>query len=750
MRDCHQPYWQKDAPNPSLKVGLKRLVLGLVFAGMAAQVWAQGSKSIAVGDHHVLALKAGKVWAWGANTDGQLGVDPQTLVYDLVPREVNSLPSDIVALAAGGAHSLALDSAGVVWAWGRNQEGQLGDGTTTDHVTAVRVNDLLPADVNVTMTAICAGESFSLALDNAGDIWAWGDNSHRQLGFKSVESTVTTPTRITQINDKVLSITAGLEHSLAVVGTELYGWGSNSNQQVKIIPYFYDLYPQLIVLSPIQVQAAAAGGYHSLSLDKSGLVWGWGNNLYGQLGNGTFASPNEPAMAEIDPNVEIVEVLAGTWHSLAVDANQGIWTWGDDLVGQLGQGHAGEPNALPIRVDLADVNQVAVGSTYNLALDTSGIAWGWGQLALDINGVGDVNQFSPTMIDGFPCLQEITAGVGGSITTPQQGSHLYGLGQTVMITAEPNDFYTFSFWSGSAVDQNQVGDPNQAVTTLTIQGDRTLQANFTPIPYTLTIQSTDGGQVTVPGEGTFTDQTHDAPVQITAQRNNDAYSFVTWTLISGTGSFADANATTTTFTLSSDCVIEAQFEPVTLVDFTDSALKGAVIETLNSVYDISVTDTPNNKDMEKLLSLDASERGIADLNGLEAAVNLETLNLNDNQVSDLNPLVGLTQLKTLLLCRNNGPDLETLVTMNQLITLHLSGNAIPDYEILTSLQNLEYLVLNETNQTIEDLPDSWLTAFPKLKVLSIRGNQGLRKSDVNIRLIRQTVCQPNGGDVAVD
>ena len=183
---------------------------------------------IAAGDLHSLALKRdGTVWTWGNNGYGQLG-DGTEYNNRYEPVQVAGL-SSVVAIAGGGGHSLALKSDGTVWAWGRNEDGQLGDGTTTSRLTPVQVAGL--SDV----IAIAAGNRHSLALKNNGTVWAWGYNGYGQLGDGTTENQLT-PIQVPGLSG-VVSITAGI--------------------------------------------------FHSLALKSDGTVWAWGDNGYGQLGIGT-------------------------------------------------------------------------------------------------------------------------------------------------------------------------------------------------------------------------------------------------------------------------------------------------------------------------------------------------------------------------------------------------------------------------------------------------------------------------------
>lgn len=131
--------------------------------------------AIAAGAHHGLALKKdGTVWAWGSNAAGQLGESSAT-PQRIVPAQIAGL-SNVVAIAAGFQHSLALKNDGSVWAWGLNSSGQLGDGTLNDRPAPVRATGLTDA------VAIAAGYHHSLVLKKEGSVWSWGNNSFGQLG----------------------------------------------------------------------------------------------------------------------------------------------------------------------------------------------------------------------------------------------------------------------------------------------------------------------------------------------------------------------------------------------------------------------------------------------------------------------------------------------------------------------------------------------------------------------------------------
>ena len=165
------------------------------------------------GSTHSLVLKSdGTVWAWGDNTNGALGVgntaDQGTVLTCCdTPVQVHGLTT-VTAVAAGDFDSLALTSAGTVWAWGDNTSGQLGDGTMTARDTPVQVGGL------TRVTAIAAGSTQSLALKSDGTVSAWGNNTEGELG----DGTTTerdTPLPVAGLTS-VIAIAAGLEYSLAL------------------------------------------------------------------------------------------------------------------------------------------------------------------------------------------------------------------------------------------------------------------------------------------------------------------------------------------------------------------------------------------------------------------------------------------------------------------------------------------------------------------------------------------------------
>jgi uncharacterized repeat protein (TIGR01451 family) len=316
-----------------------------------------GVAAVAGGVDHTLALlQNGTVWAWGRNDVGMLGNG--TFASSALPVQVkglggNGLLTNVVAIAAGGYHSLALLANGTVVSWGLNSNGQLGNGATGVSNVPVQVTGLNGA------VAIAGGTYHSLALLSNGTVLAWGNNNEGEVGNGTITVQVVVPVAVknpagTGVLSGVRSIASGLEHSLALLtnGT-VVTWGLNSSGQLGNGTTVNSSLPVPVsgiggsgTLSGV---AAVSGGFnHSLALLSSGGAVAWGSGSIGQLGNGSFTSSKVPVV--VTGLAGATAIAAGGQHSLALLADGTVHAWGYDGNGQLGDGVTGIAENVPVKV----------------------------------------------------------------------------------------------------------------------------------------------------------------------------------------------------------------------------------------------------------------------------------------------------------------------------------------------------------------------------------------------------------------
>ena len=335
--------------------------------------------AIAGGYLHSLALtSSGHVLAWGDNSVGQLGNGTNT--SSTIPVQV-SLPAGAIAtaLASGRYHSLALTSTHQVLAWGDNNRGQLGNGTNTNSTAPVQVS--LPPGTAV--TAIAGGSFQSLALTSAGQVLAWGSNNVGQLGNGTTTDSITP---VLASMPTVTAIASGSDHGLAIqlpprppgpFGTAS-AWGYNGSGQLGNGTTANSSTP--IQDGSYGFTAIAGGGNHSLGVTPVGKVLAWGDNTYGQLGNGTTTNSSTPILVNLPTGTIVTAIAAGPFHSLAVTSTGKVFAWGRNNLGQLGNGTLTN-SSTPVSVSLPSgttVTAVAAGAAHSLALTSAGKVLGWG------------------------------------------------------------------------------------------------------------------------------------------------------------------------------------------------------------------------------------------------------------------------------------------------------------------------------------------------------------------------------------
>jgi alpha-tubulin suppressor-like RCC1 family protein len=341
-------------------------------------------------------------------------------------------------VSAGGLHGGALRG-GRLYTWGQNTQGQLGQGDTTPRTTPVEVADLSR------VASISFNSNTSLAVREDGTVWTWGANASGQLGLGTppVEGQPRTPdtqprsrpTQVPGLTDAV-SGALGFNHSLVLKadGT-VVAFGRNNNGQLGDGTTTDRDYP-VPVRGLTDVVKLAGGSQQSVALTRDGSVWVWGNNTFGNLGQGTEDSVAHAEPARVPGLSGVVDIASGRDHVLALHADGTVSAWGYNVSGQVGNGASGTGNEVhaPVKaVGLTDVVAVAANANFSLALKADGTLWGFGQ---NFNGQlgngqsGSAHQAQPladTPVVGLSELRDAAAGSTYGLGLRRDGQ-LFGWG----------------------------------------------------------------------------------------------------------------------------------------------------------------------------------------------------------------------------------------------------------------------------------------------------------------------------------
>lgn len=337
----------------------------ILLPGGTLQIFAPGEKpqpytgisdviAISAGTFHILALKKdGTVWAWGSNDDRQLGNEALAKKQQRsdVPVQVTGL-TNVVAISAKGANSYALKADGTVWAWGYANLGMTGDGKEilSSLMNAYRTGRPMLQQVTGITNAVAIAGPMALLAD--GTVVAWGDGYNGRLG-NGTNATTSVPVQV-----------KGITHAVAIAYRE----------------------------------------YGALALLADGTVWAWGSNIKGQLGTG-YANTGENKSSNVPVQVQ------GITNAVAIEANSvclallkdgTVKAWGWGAIGGMGQGRPGgnDINAIPVKVPVENVIAIKAGNGYGMALQKDGTVIGWG---VNMVTAGNYHQsWKPVAIAAIP------------------------------------------------------------------------------------------------------------------------------------------------------------------------------------------------------------------------------------------------------------------------------------------------------------------------------------------------------------
>jgi alpha-tubulin suppressor-like RCC1 family protein len=335
-----------------------------------ATVWVHAKTGWAVvsaGEHSMALLADGSLWAWGKNDQGQIGNATNT-DQDTLARVGTS--TDWTAISAGFGYAVALKADGSLWVWGNKGYG-LGDYTYTNRNAPIQIGTVSD------WKAISADQNHIVAIKANGSLWTWGSNEFGQLGNgrRGRYEFQRAPERIGVASDWK-AVSAGSGHTVAIkTDGSLWTWGDNGAGQLGVGTSGYGTNQN----APIRVGAAtdwqviSAGNHFTMALKTDGSLWAWGA---GRLGNGAATSQKVPV--QIGTEKVWAAVSAGSNHTMALKKDGSLWAWGNNDMGQLGDGTKANRNA-PVQIDKGTYwVAVSAGLWHTLAVKADGSLWAWG------------------------------------------------------------------------------------------------------------------------------------------------------------------------------------------------------------------------------------------------------------------------------------------------------------------------------------------------------------------------------------
>ncbi|KAH9668663.1 Ultraviolet-B receptor UVR8 [Citrus sinensis] len=329
---------------------------------------------ISAGASHSVALLSGNiVCSWGRGEDGQLGHGDAE--DRLSPTQLSALDGhEIVSVTCGADHTTAYsESCMQVYSWGWGDFGRLGHGNSSDLFTPLPIKALHSLRVK----QIACGDSHCLAVTVEGEVQSWGRNQNGQLGLGTTEDSLV-PQKLQAFEGvSIKMVAAGAEHSVAVAEDgELYGWGWGRYGNLGLGDRNDRLIPEKVATVDLQREKmvmVACGWRHTISVSSSGRLYSYGWSKYGQLGHGDFKDHLVPCQLEAlresfisqisggwrhtmaltsdgklygwGWNKKVVQISCGWRHTLAVTERQNVFSWGRGTNGQLGHGESSDRNS---------------------------------------------------------------------------------------------------------------------------------------------------------------------------------------------------------------------------------------------------------------------------------------------------------------------------------------------------------------------------------------------------------------------
>ncbi|KAF5480549.1 hypothetical protein F2P56_001289 [Juglans regia] len=310
--------------------------------------------SVTCGADHTISYSLShlEVYSWGWGDFGRLGHGNSSDLF--TPQPIKALNGiKIKQIACGDSHCLAVTMEGEVQSWGRNQNGQLGLGTTEDSLVPQKIQ----AFQGVSIKMVAAGAEHTAAVTEAGELYGWGWGRYGNLGLGDRNDRLV-PEKASAVDGvKMVMVACGWRHTISVSSLgKLYTYGWSKYGQLGHGDYEDHLVPhKLEALRDTYISQVSGGWRHSMALASDGKLYGWGWNKFGQVGVGDNVDHFSPVQVKFPHEQRVIQISCGWRHTLALTEGQNVFSWGRGTNGQLGHQESVDRN-LPKIVEALSVD----------------------------------------------------------------------------------------------------------------------------------------------------------------------------------------------------------------------------------------------------------------------------------------------------------------------------------------------------------------------------------------------------------
>ena len=389
-----------------------------------------GIKEIKAGDKTtVIVTTDGKLYACGMNDNNELGIENKEILDVNTPQENKNIENVIFA-NIGTNHVVAIKEDGEVDAFGNGKNGELGSRNDKNSIIPVMVGkDIIRTNTNNVTLKVNQGTT----IEGYVDYFNIFNNDIKNINYTSKDTSVATLEDIQEndVNDETQNESKKFKIRLSgkKTGTTILTANQENTDNIGVIQV--EVVPETeneITISPNVI----TNGSHTISLRTDGKVFTWGDNTYGQLGNGTVKTSDEPVEVTFPEGTIITQIAAGENHNVALDSNGNVWTWGRNNNYQIGNTRANQYTPYKVS-NLPKVIKISAGNNNTMVITENNELYAWGLNAYGDLGLGTyTNKVLPKKVKGIHDIIDISGGKSHYIALNRAGevfvtgSNLYG------------------------------------------------------------------------------------------------------------------------------------------------------------------------------------------------------------------------------------------------------------------------------------------------------------------------------------